>query len=185
MQLLILNGALFYIDVTDLQETTFTGTEFITSNLPAESKGLDFDLKYLASEHLTLNANGTWLDSEVIINGAEFRPTQSPSFSGNLGFSYERPLGSGLYWRLNGTARARTKIYHQRGNLFPSKGVTTFDASLTIGDQSGKWDASIIARNMSNEFIIDFASPTPHPLNGNTYSTAHLRAIKLVFGYNF
>ena len=182
---LLLNGALFYIDVTDLQETTFTGTEFITSNLPAESKGLDFDLKYLASERLTLTANGVWLNSKVIINGERFRPTQSPSFSGSLGFSYERSLGSNLYWRLSGAARARTKIFHQRGNLFPSKGVTTFDASLTIGSQNGKWDASIIARNMSNEFIIDFASPTPHPLNGNTYSTAHLRAIKLAFGFNF
>lgn len=63
-QTMTFNANVFFDKYTDLQTSVFDGVEFLTENAGgAETKGLEFDLGYKATEDLNLNLSYTYSDA--------------------------------------------------------------------------------------------------------------------------
>lgn len=65
-QRLRLNGALFFIDYSDLQVETFKGLAFAIDNVSdAESQGFELDAQWLVTENLDITIGYSYLDAEL------------------------------------------------------------------------------------------------------------------------
>lgn len=93
---------------------------------------------------------------------------QAPTWTGTLGLNYERPIGDGLVFGVSGDA-AFSSRYHlsQFGYAFDSQpAYATFDASLRIGDQKGRWEVALIGKNLTNQFILTSGLDVPSTGSG-------------------
>ena len=124
------NATLFRTEITDLQVSIFDGgTAFLVDNAAEmTAQGLEFDVKWAATESLTVTAAGAFLDNEftsftdsacwkraanspeadLCVESTDGLPVQSatgepnifsPEFSMNLRLDHEMPIGNNLLLR--------------------------------------------------------------------------------------
>ena len=90
------NATAFFFKYEDLQVLTQAGgLGFQIRNAgKAESKGVEFDLAFVATEALTISASGAWLDARYkeyddgVIDRANQRLVRAPEWTGSLGVDY-------------------------------------------------------------------------------------------------
>jgi outer membrane receptor protein involved in Fe transport len=135
---LLFNAAAFNQTFTDFQLNTFVGTAFIVETLPEViSKGIDADFNYASPiDGLTFQGGVTYAETTISeftaadllvasrfnslrrLPGAQlsFAPKVSVSLAGN----YETPIGAGLMFKTNVTAKYLSE-YNTGSDLHPSK----------------------------------------------------------------
>jgi iron complex outermembrane receptor protein len=141
----------------------------------AKSKGLEFQFDWAASEHLSLGANGAWLDAELsddvdigILVPAGSRLPLSPEFKGSLYAQYDWDVdwfgASGAWMRLQ---------WSYTGDMFNQVEPLTLDdgpapqilqPSYNIGDlrfgiDHEKWSLQLYVDNITDERAVLFANP--------------------------
>lgn len=196
------NAALFHTRYDDLQVSNFVGTGLVVTNAAeAVSQGIEFDGKFLINEAWMLDLSLAYLDASydsypdatcTVQQAINYVATQgdfiqncrqdltgeplpyAPEWSGNLGLSYERPLGP--RWLL----RSRLELaYRDEQYLAPDldtnlfeKRHTTSNLRLALVDQQHGLELSVLAKNLTDERIRN-AGNDPFLLEGPVFVYMH------------
>jgi iron complex outermembrane receptor protein len=187
------NGAFFYTEVDDFQETSFSGASFDTINSQVKVAGAEASLFWKVSDSITIDTAWTYADAKIdagtfLIGGAPTAfpsrsPAQSPKWTGHAGIIGELPISDD--WELNGSAyfRHRSSMIHQFVETFRSDALSTFDLTVGISNPTNGWAFSVIGTNLTNEISADFSGPPASagivPPNIRVDSPGRLRTILL------
>jgi iron complex outermembrane receptor protein len=183
-----LNGSLFYTDIKDFQDTTFTGTAFITENLPLTSKGFDLESEWQALTRIRLGVALTYSDAFErptaldATNGIRCNPcraTQAPLWNATAHTEYTQTLGTRFDWKASAHLRYRGPMFNQRGDLYPASSFMPIDLGVSVVAKSERYGVDLLAKNVGNRLTEDFSSPSPAPYFAGLASPAPLRTITL------
>lgn len=188
-----LNAAAFFTEFDDLQISIFDGgLGFNVGNAAsAEVKGLELDMRWAATDHLTISGGLALTDFEFtdFENGQCYfgRPPDSlengiprcdytgesnqmvSDTQGNLAFDYQRPFGNGLLF----TGRLDlfyTSDYDASATYDPAlvqDAYSTVNLRVGIGSESGSWQLAVLGKNLTDEKILSFGGDTP--LSGSIF----------------
>lgn len=196
---MILNATLFRTEITDLQVSIFDGgTAFLVDNAAEmTAQGLEFDVKWAASDSLTVTAAGAFLDNTLdsfpespcwkrapgspdkalCIDGAQDASGKpnivSPDFSMSLRLDHEMPIGNSLLLRSSVDAFYSDEHF-TAADLDPviafQEAYTRVNMRMALGDAAGKWDVALIGKNIFDEEVSVNNNDVPL-VDGNGYST--------------
>jgi len=165
------NASTFYYDYTDKQLAVFFADPIFTvlarlDNIPeSEAYGLDTQLTWRMTTHLTAILAGTLLHTEVKnyeginalgqptdFNGADF--LYSPKQSASATLFYDRPIADNLGFAASLNGHYQSTSY---GDLEGSEGAeidsySLLNASIGIHTLDGKWDLSVWGNNLTDEY---------------------------------
>ncbi len=193
-----LNIALFQTDVEDFQETSFlvteTGAFFLTRNIDAETKGVEFDAQWQVTDSLRLIGNATFAEARNTDDKTQL--AQAPDLTGSLGFTFNKPISSWGEFSTSAFVRYRDEMVSQINETFPSDSLTTVDLTIGIADIDGKWRLNLIGQNITDEIVADFSGPPAAPIGAifgappgdqgiSIESPNQLRTIWLQASYHF
>jgi iron complex outermembrane receptor protein len=174
-----LNLTLFDMEIANFQDTTFNGTAFVTTNLPARSRGIEFESSWISPLGIEARFAATWADATELIGGQTFQLTQAPRWTGVASIGYSHQLAARLRTSIGADLRYRDAMFNQRGELFPSSAFAPLGLRMAVEDATGAWGVALIGRNVTNQVSAEFAGPTPDPLQPPSASPAALRSILL------
>jgi len=182
-----LNAAAFVTEYDDLQISIFDGTlGFNVGNAAsADIWGLELDWRWAATENLTVTGGIAKLDfeftdfpngqcyfgatSDVTLNGVALCDYTGNSnqmvsdYQGNIALDYRVPVGSNLEFRTMFDLFF-TDDYHASATFDPAlvqDSYTMTNARLSIGDQDGRWQIAVLAKNLSDEKVLTFGGDAP------------------------
>jgi len=189
-----LNAALFHIKVDDFQDTNFTGTAFVTENLPLRSDGVDVMSEWQANHNLLLRAGLTYADAieyptetdradGILCNPC--RATQAPRWNGTSDLNYRDSFNRTLDWTAALHVRYRAQMFNQRGEKFAASSFTPVDIGVGAVAKTGTYGSELLAKNLFNRFTEDFSSPSVAPNFAGLASPAALRTVNLSFWGKF
>jgi iron complex outermembrane receptor protein len=186
------NASIFHTAISNFQDTLFTGAAagFITENLPARSKGFEFETAWQASRNLRLAGAVTYSDATETRTALDAvlvpsilcrvcRATQAPIWNATSGADYQRPITASLNLLAGAHFRYRGSMYNQQGDAFPSAPYRPLDLSLGVASGNGIWRLMGQVKNVNNSLSEDFASPSVAPNFAGSASPAPLRTIWL------
>jgi outer membrane receptor protein involved in Fe transport len=191
-----LNAALFFTDFDDLQISIFDGVlGFNVGNAAtAEVKGIELDGRWAATDYLTISGGLALTDFEftdfkngqcyfgqtpnVDLDGngvAELcdytgKSNQMVSdFQGNVSFDFAYPIGTDYEFRAL-LDLFYTDDYEASATFDPAlvqDAYSMVDVRLGISKDSGSWELAMLAKNLTDENVLQFGGDTP--LAGSTF----------------
>ena len=177
-----LNAVLFRSEYSDLQVNSFitdgVSTVGVISNAgETVNQGIEVDGRWATTDWLTLGGSAAYLDAEYeeydqgacsqssgLANPCDLTgetPPYAPEFSATVFADVTVPMGSSMNFVGNLTA-AYSGDYYTDGTLDPvaeQDAYTRVSARLGIEDAQGKWDVSVIGRNLTEEEVLDVTQP--------------------------
>ncbi len=191
-----LNFAGFFTEYNDLQISIFDGVlGFNVGNAAsAEIKGLEVDMRWAATDTLTISGGLALTDFEftdfengqcyfgatpdVDIDGdgtpelCDYTGNSNQMVSdvqGNVSFDFRVPVGRnlefGAIFDVFYTSEYDASATYDPGLV--QDAYTMLNARLSIGSQSGRWDIAALAKNLTDERVLSFGGDTP--LAGSTF----------------
>ena len=188
------NAAVFSYEYEDLQEYVQVNdpssgvSRALIRNQDAKGKGIEMDLTWAASEHLTLSANYSYLDTEVTDYELLESETEADNREGeglanvaknsyNIGGEYRIPLGSSgeLSLRMDYSHVGRREIAPITSSSPLAQSLVdqyvddltdpynNLSARITYEDNSGHWRVSLWGQNLTDEeyiYALDEGSAT-------------------------
>lgn len=170
-QRLQVNASAFFYDYDDKQLTVFFRDPIYTilgrlDNVPqSEAYGLDTEITWRVTQHLTAVAAGTLLRTEVQdfsnfdaagtpadYDGAEF--PYSPDTSASLTLLYARPLTGalGMNAYVNGRYQSDSKSELDDNDVSRVDAWGVINAGVGIAALDGKWDLTLWGANLTDEY---------------------------------
>jgi iron complex outermembrane receptor protein len=166
-----LNASAFYYDYTDKQLSVYFPDPIYTAlrrlqNVPeANAYGAEADLTWRATNNLTFTGSATWLQTEVQNYQGVNAAGQPQLYDGNpFPFSpewqiagtalYEAPVSEtlGLRVAVNGRWQDESAADLSEGSSFGIDAYALVNASVAVHDLSETWEASLWARNLTDEY---------------------------------
>jgi len=188
-----LNAAAFFTEFDNLQISIFDGgLGFNVGNAAsAEVMGLEFDMRWAATDYLTITGGVAFTDFEFtdftngqcyfgnppdsVENGiprCDYTGNSNQMVSdtqGNLTFDYRRPFGNGL--EFGGMFNVfYTSDYDASATYDPAlvqDSYSMLNLRLGIGSETGSWQIAVLAKNLTDEKILSFGGDTP--LSGSIF----------------
>ena len=177
-----LNGAVFMQEIEGYQFNTFFGTNFVTFNVEAESKGVELDIGYEPVDGLTLQGGYAYTQATYESDplnagfiGEQITNIPETVFTGSA--TYVRPLGSSgvdllLHgnFRYNDAVEISTEVFRDV-NPLPAGGPTSndaytlFNARIGIQAADGRWSLSLFGENLTEEYYNLNIFPVPEQTN--------------------
>ena len=191
-----LNGALFFTEYDDLQISIFDGSlGFNVGNAAsAEIQGLELDLRWAATDNLTISGGLAFIDFEFTdfengqcyfgaIPDVDSNGDGTPDLcnytgnsnqlvsdvQGNVSFDFRVPVGNSLEFGVLFDV-FYTSEYDASATFDPAlvqDAYTMLNARVSIGSQSGRWEIAALGRNLTDERVLSFGGDTP--LAGSTF----------------
>ncbi len=205
-----LNLALFRAEYSELQVSTFDGVGgFLVGNAgESVTQGLEGDIKWAATDELTLGLSFSFLDSEYEeFDGQQCRfdspnPSAvipgtcdltgeslifSPDWSGVFNLDYVMPIASDLELSF-GLDVVFTDEFFTAADNDPNTMQDAYekiDARIAIGDQDGVWQVALVGKNLTDEFTTSQSNDLPQ--GGGSYFALleRTRSIALQAKYSF
>ena len=176
--------AVFSTEFTNLQTSSYDGTQFIIGNAgEATVDGLEVEFSWQASENLRLHASASFIDAEyddfagaqcvqdsagnvdpaVCIGGAQNqageRLERSPEMEINLAALWESQITDNMMFR------ATASVYHSddffvqptQAQFSQQDSFTKYDARVSVGPADDSWELGLTGRNLSDEMVINHA----------------------------
>lgn len=181
-----LNGAIFLSEFDDLQLGGFLNStdtiNIVTNAGSADSQGVEFDLRWLATDQLTVFAAVAYLDSRYgdykdapcytlqtsgCVNGRQDLTDKKLQFAsdwkGTLSAEYIWPLSRGL--ELTGFMQlSYVDGFPLQADLDPKLwqgSYTKVDARLTLSNEENSWELSVIGRNLGDKLTSNYGDDVP------------------------
>ncbi|MCY4343240.1 MAG: TonB-dependent receptor [Gammaproteobacteria bacterium] len=200
------NATAYYYRFDDIQISVFDSatTSFSVDNAAsAETTGLEFEALYLASQELTLRAQlgynqGEYRDFPDASCSATVDPacdqqtglrdlsgeplTRSPEWQGSLGFDYLRSVSANWQMVLAGEA-IYSDSYQTNTNNNPQSIQDDFwriNARIGLQRTDGRWDLSLVGRNLTNEYYQGGQADKPGGTNGMDLFGGVVRARQVI-----
>lgn len=157
-----LNSAVFYSEISDFQINEFDGLSFTITNAgEVESKGVELELSYLATENLTVNLGVTRVDNEYIkhpgFNNQEeslvgMQVTRSPDWSGTVSIAYNKAINSLMFSANLNAAYTDSQFIGAINDAETTEGAYTIvNAQLGLASIDGPWGLILWSRNLLDE----------------------------------
>ncbi len=200
-----LNISAFFYDYTDKQEQnpaiTFVGAISGLTNIPeSEIYGAELDLQWLPADGWTVNFGAAYLHTEitkwqatdgdasvwpgvVTFDASGLELPQSPEWSVNGLVSYQWSVSDSLFLDISGDFNFKDSTTGGITVEDATENYTIYNARVTLGEQSGQWDAQLWVRNLSGEYYYPSAFQ-----GGNgpfVRSVGMPRTYGVSLGYNF
>ncbi len=178
-QTLQLNVTGYYYVFDDLQVQNFdaVNTQFLTTNASElTNKGIELEFNWIAP------VDGLTIFGTVALNSTKYtkpfdpdplndieesiegrKAARAPTWAGNIGFDYRRPVGNGLELGLN-TNFAFSSKYFTNEDSFEDTiqgGFVTIDLAASIGSAEGTWEFAVVGRNITDQRSITTSGPRP------------------------
>lgn len=163
------NGAVFFLDISDLQTTIFdtsiVNLFFSDNAADAEVMGLEGDITWAPTGNMTMGAAFSFLDTEItdtktpsqdVVEGLEL--AYAPEFQGNVWMRYEWTMGNG--WM----AHVMPSISHSGKSYSDIITINRMDvpswtmANVTAGVSSDKWMVEAFVTNLTDEQVVTGAN---------------------------
>ncbi len=163
------NGAIFFLDISDLQTTIFdtsiVNLFFSDNAADAEVTGIEGDITWAPTNNLTMGAAFSFLDTEItdtltpstdVKKGLEL--AYAPEFQGNVWARYEWTMGNG--W----TAHVMPSISHSGSSYSDIITINRMDvpswtmANVTAGVTADKWMIEAFVTNLTDEQVVTGAN---------------------------
>ena len=171
---LTLNATAYYYVFDDLQVQNFNAQtiQFVTTNAgELTTQGVDLEFGYITPiEGLSLSGSLSYLDAEFtdtfVFNGIDLEGrdgARAPTFSGNLAFDWEIPLGRNLQLGLNGNALYSDGYLTNTNTVegFPQDSYVTLDGAISVGHPDGLYKFSLIGVNLTDKIYDNTSSGRP------------------------
>lgn len=165
------NASAFYYDYSDKQLSVYFADPIYTAlarlqNVPeSEATGAEVDLTWHATDELTFTGTATWLDTKIInynginaagqpqlYDGVAFPYSPELQVAGTI--IYDAPISDTLGLQVALNARwqdeSAADLGDSPGYVIDAYGLV--NASVGIHDLDGKWQASVWARNLTDEY---------------------------------
>lgn len=187
---LMLNASLYSLGYDDLQVRVITGQVVQLANAgKASSKGAEVDVKFHATQNLTLMGNIAWMNAEYdeFISGGEDLAGSpllfSPKWSGNISVDHSLPLED------LGELRTFVSLSYKDEQLVHSAyGIDSYislSARVSLISQDESWELALFGKNLTDEsYITNYVDTT----NGFGFVSANRnepRTIGASLNYNF
>ena len=174
--------AVFYADYDDFQLNTFTGTNFVVSNVDgADSIGFEVEAAAAVTEQLTLSGAAAYVDAKydsdlfdpsdpsvAALSGEQL--TNAPEWIINAAADFEQPITSELL--VFAHLDMRYMDDHNTGSdLAPQKEQNHYylwNGSIGIGADDGFWELELWAKNLFDKDYTQVVIGTP--LQTGTFS---------------
>ena len=163
------NGALFLVDITDLQTTIFdtsiVNLFFSDNAADADVKGVEGDITWLASDNLTIGGAFSLLDTEVtsnnttstdVIVGSEL--AYAPNYQGNLWARYEWNIGDGWVGHFMPSVAFSDSSYSDIISINSMEIPSWTKVNLTAGITADRWMIEAFVDNLTDEQVITGAN---------------------------
>ena len=87
----------------------------------------------------------------------------APDWTGSLGFTYERPVGSTMMFGITSDALYSGSFFGQLEDApqVKQRQYVNLDASVYVGAEDGRWKLALIGRNLTEVYRARFVSQTP------------------------
>jgi len=180
------NAAVFTTEFTNLQTSSYDGTQFIIGNAgSATVDGVELEVSWQASANLRINSSISWIDAGyddfagaqcvVDSNGAPANSDcdpvsgtenqkgekleRSPDMEFNLSALWESQLTSTML------LKASASIYHSddyfvqptQADYSTQDSFTKYDARIAVAANDERWEVALTGRNLSDEMVIQHA----------------------------
>lgn len=188
-----LDANVFYENITDYQENTFSGFVFLTKNVKQViSRGVEVNAAVRPTPGLTLQT-GLLYDEAYFASGADFNTPGLPASPGNV-IASGTVLPSAAKWIVTGALTYKRMIpdTELQGLLYLdarySSGYTTAALSplpatnqgaftvvngrVGVGPENGQWAVEAFVRNLFNQFYYAYAFTVPEQNNHDVYPGA-------------
>jgi outer membrane receptor protein involved in Fe transport len=150
------NLAAFYAEFQDFQLNTFTGTNFIVTNLDkVESKGVELETTAFITDGLTLTGGVTYNDarygdnvSDPTLAGKQL--TNAPEWVVTAATDYEWPIADKLLGYTHLDFRF-TGEHNTGSNLAPEKrqaGAAVWNGAVGVAGDERSWEVELWVRNL-------------------------------------
>ena len=177
----VFNAAAFFIDYQDLQASTRLdcGSSFTSNAGGAESKGIELELQFAATDDLRFSLGGSYIDTELTddlpsgegLKGDELNYVPNVKFNATM--DYSRPLSGSrsAYMTLSYQYTGTVQLFYKQAANVPTTRDRSADAydtvNLRIGVEAEKWEVAVFANNLFNEFATSYVdSITPNGPGG-------------------
>jgi iron complex outermembrane receptor protein len=190
---MVLNGAAFYYDYTDLQLSAVvniggTPGQITTNAAKAEVKGIEIESVFMPNVRHRINVNLAWLDAEytdympgnsagtIFVNYAGRPLDRSPKFTATFGYRYRYPLAGG--GDIEADLNFRWSDSYMISNVsipvqFKNPSYHKTDLSMTYTSADGAWYIQAFGKNLEDELtlfdISSFGVPNVTPDDPRTY----------------
>ena len=188
-----LNAAAFFTKYDNLQISIFDGgLGFNVGNAAsAEVKGVEFDIRWAATEHLMVSGGLALTDFEFTdfengqcyfgrtpdstqngIPRCDYTGNSNQMVSdtqGNLSLNYSRPVWRDLVFSGMFDVFFTSK-YDASATYDPAlvqKSYNLLNLRLAVGPESGRWQIAALGKNLGDEKVLSFGGDTP--LSGSTF----------------
>jgi len=188
-----LNVSIYQEKFKDLQISIFDGRlGFNVGNAAtAEISGVEADLRWLATDALTLSASAAYTDFEfkdfrngqcffgqtpnVILNGVGLCDYTGKSnqltakFRGNVGAEYVHNLSRSLDLRVNADVYYSSK-YDAAPTFDPllvQDSYALLDLGIAVVDADGRWEVAVVGQNLTDKQYLQYGQDMP--LAGSTF----------------
>lgn len=177
---LVLNGAAFYNDLTDLQrEINITDpvvgvVQGIKNTADATIKGFELDLVALPLPQLALNASIGYLDGSYdevsfdisgdgVVNAADkaLLIPRLPKWTFTTGATFDQELGNLGLLSFRGEYSHRSRAAYNDNNVSILPAFDVFNASVSLISFDEQWTLTFYGKNLSDEAIIQHSTPLP------------------------
>ena len=159
-----LNTAIFYDKYTDIQVTLTNGTTVLIQNAAkATIYGLEADVQAAVTDHWSLqgslgyahNEYNDWHDSLGDYTNRKLQ--NAPQWTANIASAYEWHVhsGAGVRFTTNVAFQSWTYLDAQNSPVLRAPSRTLVDAGLFYLAPSGRWDAGIEGKNLSDQRVLN------------------------------
>tara|TARA_R110002049_G_scaffold118501_2_gene272497 strand:+ start:7339 stop:9714 length:2376 start_codon:yes stop_codon:yes gene_type:complete len=203
----------FYADYSELQETvtlvnsTGVVVQFTDNVASSVSQGIELNAEWRATQSLRLSADIAYLSSEYdSYIGAPCTPLQlmqnpgncaqdlsgsdrafAPEWSGNIAFSYSRPLERQMALRIDGIAYFSSSFFMQPNGdpLLRQSGYGKADVRVAIGNMDESWELALVGSNLTDRTIASFRTFFPTSPGGTQVLASAPRSVGIQASFYF
>jgi len=205
------NVALFYMDYTNLQVSTFDGQAafFVGNGAKSTSKGFELDSRWAATDRMTFFGSLGYLDfewdertgagcnawyslitGETICDLSGRGQSYVPDWTGVVGVEYIMPVAGKYNFRTNFDVSYESSYFPDATQEITIKQDAYFWLNLRLAFEAEKWTIALLGKNLTDEEVVEFATTVP---NSGVYFGAPAyagfmkqpRTIALQFDYRF
>ena len=154
------NNTLYYTDYTDLQTRQVVGLAVVTSNAGAATiQGYETSFNWQATDGLRFDLSYAYTDATFDVyveNGVDFsgnRISRTPEHKLVFSPSYTWAIGNGAELALSADYQYESFIFddNENNDLEVREPTEFIDARLVFTDPTGRWQASVWGKNLTDE----------------------------------
>jgi len=197
----VFNASAFFIDYQNMQASTRLncGSSFTSNAGGAESKGIELEIQFAATDDLSFSFAGSYIDTELTddlpsgeaLKGDELLYVPNVKFNASMEYYWTLANSYNAYMTLSYQYTGSVEMFYKGALNVPTTRNSVVDAYDTVNSRLGieteEWEVAVFANNLFDEFGTTYVDSinASGPGGWVTDSAIRPRTIGLNVKYNF